>query len=68
MIKEENSNKVRKFIHVLKFTKENNQAKIGRGSEADIKVIHSTVSRIHASIYMKNNKIFLTDLKSKFGT
>jgi hypothetical protein len=44
----------RKFIHVLKFIKgKASVARIGRGSEAETKVINSTVSRLHASINYK---------------
>jgi hypothetical protein len=47
----------RKFIHVLKFMKgKTGVARIGRGSEAEIKVINSTVSRLHASINYKKGK------------
>jgi hypothetical protein len=58
----------RRYIHILKFKKQLAEAKVGRGSEADAKVIHSTVSRVHASFKLENDKITVADLGSKFGT
>lgn len=40
----------------------------GRGHETDVRINDISVSRTHASITLSNNKIFIKDLKSKFGT
>jgi len=41
---------------------------LGRGHEADLRISDISVSRLHAKIYMKNNRYILEDLSSKFGT
>ena len=63
-----NGNNTQKFLHIIKLTRNKYAAKVGRGSEADVKVINSTVSRVHAIISLRNNQIYLSDVDSKFGT
>ncbi len=41
---------------------------IGRSEKADIRIISSQVSKIHAEISIHNNRIFIKDLKSRNGT
>lgn len=41
---------------------------IGRGHDCDIKIQDISVSRHHAVISFKNNKFYIEDHKSKFGT
>ncbi|CAI2383643.1 unnamed protein product [Moneuplotes crassus] len=67
-IKEDFDIKIRKYIHVIKFTKKLTYAKIGRGSEANMRIIHSTVSRVHGVISYRNSQMHIRDLGSKFGT
>ena len=40
----------------------------GRGHETDVRINDISVSRTHALLTLSNNKIFIKDLKSKFGT
>ncbi len=55
-------------IHVLIFIENNYSYIIGRGHENDIRISSISVSRIHSRIYMKDDKFFMEDLGSKFGT
>ena len=41
---------------------------IGRSEECDIKLSDNTISRFHSVITVYNNKIYIKDLSSKFGT
>ena len=41
---------------------------IGRSEECDIKLNDNTISRFHSVITVYNNKIFIKDMSSKFGT
>jgi len=41
---------------------------LGRAHESDIKVNDISVSRVHAFIHFKDNKFYLRDNNSKFGT
>jgi len=47
---------------------EGTELTIGRGDEADITIDNPAISRIHASLELKNGTFFLTDLKSTNGT
>ena len=40
----------------------------GRGNDTQIKISDISVSRNHALIKLENNKFFIEDLLSKFGT
>jgi pSer/pThr/pTyr-binding forkhead associated (FHA) protein len=54
------------FVIILE---ENKKITFGRGQEADIRISDISVSRMHGAISLVNeNKIFLQDLGSKFGT
>jgi len=57
-------------VHILMFLDEveYNCYILGRGHEADLRISDISVSRLHAKIYMKNNRYILEDLSSKFGT
>jgi len=50
-----------KYFHVITLSEKNKIAKLGRGSEADAKVVHTTISRIHAVFTFENNQIKLSD-------
>ena len=47
---------------------ENDKITIGRANESDLIINDISVSRTHSCIILKNKKILLKDLKSKFGT
>ncbi len=54
------------FVIILE---DNKKITFGRGQEADIRISDISVSRMHGAISLVNeNKIFLQDLGSKFGT
>jgi len=56
-----------KSIQVISL-EENEKIVMGRGHETDVRINDISVSRTHAVITLSNNKIFIRDLKSKFGT
>lgn len=56
-----------KSIHVITLEPDSTIV-IGRGHDADLRVNDISVSRIHGTITLSNNKIYLKDLGSKFGT
>jgi pSer/pThr/pTyr-binding forkhead associated (FHA) protein len=41
---------------------------LGRGHESDVRINDISVSRTHASLFFESGKIYIRDLKSKFGT
>lgn len=55
-------------IHVLNFTDNGQQFTMGRGHESQVRVNDISVSRMHAMLKFHENKIYLQDNKSKFGT
>ena len=55
-------------IHVLMFIENESSYILGRGHESDIRITDISVSRSHARIFMKEDKFFMEDLGSKFGT
>ena len=50
------------------FSNDGAPLKVGRGHQCEMRVNDISVSRIHAEIRFENNKFYLKDLKSKFGT
>ena len=56
-----------KFIYVISLEK-SRKLKVGRGHESNILLSDISVSRIHCYMIVENNKIFLEDNDSKFGT
>ena len=56
-----------KSIIVVDFSK-NKVVKIGRARTSDIRIDDITVSRHHASLYVRSEGLFLVDHSSKFGT
>ena len=56
-----------KFIYVISLEK-SRKLKVGRGHEANVLLSDISVSRIHCYMIVENNKIFLEDNDSKFGT
>lgn len=56
-----------KSIHVITLEPDSTIV-IGRGHDADVRVNDISVSRIHGTISISNNRIYLKDLGSKFGT
>jgi FHA domain len=57
-----------KVIHVINMLK-TDEAKIGRGHDADVRITDISVSRLHATVKKTNRGYFyIQDNKSKFGT
>ena len=56
-----------KSIFVISF-KEDKPIKVGRASDADLRLSDISVSRAHAQLTLFNNHLVLIDTKSKFGT
>lgn len=42
--------------------------KIGKGADADMKIVKNTVSHIHARILLEENQYYLEDMNSRNGT
>jgi predicted component of type VI protein secretion system len=42
--------------------------KIGRGHDCDVRISDISVSRFHATMSIQDNKFYIEDHKSKFGT
>ncbi len=40
----------------------------GRGHDTDVRINDISVSRSHADLILINNKVYIKDLRSKFGT
>ena len=55
-------------VAFLYFKNEAQPVLIGRGMDVTWKLQDISVSRVHAQISMKDNKFFLEDMGSKFGT
>ena len=59
-----------KYIYhvIIKSERPISTISIGRSNECDIKLEDSTISRIHSFITIFNNKMYIKDMSSKFGT
>jgi pSer/pThr/pTyr-binding forkhead associated (FHA) protein len=59
-----------KFIFHVIIKSENpiSMINIGRSEECDIELNDNTISRFHSVITVRNNKIYIKDMSSKFGT
>lgn len=55
-------------IVCLYLDKNNSKFSLGRSENNDIVFDDVSVSRNHSIIYKKKNKLYIKDLKSKFGT
>lgn len=55
-------------IHLLYLTKEQNEFKLGRGHESQVRINDISVSRCHAIIKCKDDGFYIEDNTSKFGT
>ena len=64
LCKEKGSNK---GIYVVSFY-EKSIIRIGRGHDNELRVSDISVSRLHSHIFMHNDKFFIQDNQSKFGT
>jgi pSer/pThr/pTyr-binding forkhead associated (FHA) protein len=40
----------------------------GRGHDSDVRISDISVSRVHSKIFLQDNKLYLEDCGSKFGT
>ncbi len=50
------------------FSNEGAALKVGRGHQCEMRVNDISVSRTHAEVRFENNKFYIKDIKSKFGT
>jgi hypothetical protein len=48
--------------------KDRNSVKLGRASEADVRITDISVSRTHAELKLINGSFYISDASSKFGT
>lgn len=55
------------FIYTIKFDVKPS-IYIGRSSACDLKMTDASISRNHALMQLKNNKIYIRDMNSRFGT
>lgn len=67
MVLESDINCLSKAIHVINFEFKK-QYTVGRRVTNDITVSDISVSRAQSSITLRNDKIYVEDLDSKFGT
>ena len=65
MHQEKNTSRI---IHIIKPSPGKDVFRMGRGHESDLRINDISVSRCHAMIKFKENKFFLEDNLSKFGT
>ena len=56
-----------KVVHVF-FLDKCDEFKIGRSVDTDMKIADISVSRIHSYIKVVNNRLYIEDNGSKFGT
>jgi len=56
-----------KSIHIVSLN-ENEKVVMGRATEADVRINDISVSRSHSCLVLSKKKIYIKDLKSKFGT
>ena len=54
-------------LHLI-FSNEGTPMRVGRGHQCEMRVGDISVSRIHAEVRFENDKFYIKDLKSKFGT
>lgn len=55
------------YLFLLNLDKQK-EINVGRFTECDLRINEISVSRYHSKIYKENNKVFIEDLQSKFGT
>jgi predicted component of type VI protein secretion system len=56
-----------KSVHLVTLY-ENEKVVLGRSNDTDVRINDISVSRSHCCLSFTNKKIFLKDMKSKFGT
>ena len=56
------------MIIIFSFPNKKEEYYLGRGHEAAFKISDISISRVHAKFYLKDEKIIIDDLGSKFGT
>ena len=59
-----------KYIYdiIIKSEESNSTFTIGRYNESDIRLVDNTISRVHSILTVVNNKLYIKDMNSKFGT
>ena len=59
-----------KFIYdiIIKSEEPIQAFSIGRYNESDIRLVDNTISRMHSVLTVTNNKLYIKDMNSKFGT
>ena len=66
-IQHEDNQTTNTFIYTIKFDTKS-AVYIGRSSSCDLKMSDVSISRNHALIQLKNSKIYIRDMNSRFGT
>lgn len=56
-----------KYLYIIQM-KDRNVIKIGRASDADVRITDISVSRNHAEVKFVNGSYYVSDFSSKFGT
>lgn len=56
------------MIYVIKHGFRNEEFKLGRGYDSDMRINDISVSRCHAKFKFEDDKFYLQDNLSKFGT
>ena len=57
-----------KFFHILSFDNNKCHITLGRSNDCELSIPELSVSRFHCFIHRDNNKLYLEDNNSKFGT
>ena len=70
LILEKLSNEDNKYKTLYKISLDNNDKliKIGRAKDNDFSILEASISRNHCQLKIKNNRLFLSDWNSKFGS
>ena len=57
-----------RIIHIIKPSANQNEFKLGRGHDSNLRINDISVSRVHSKIRLHEGKFILEDNNSKFGT
>ena len=57
-----------KFIHILSFDNNKTQIRLGRSNDCELSIPELSVSRFHCFIHKEQDKLYIEDNNSKFGT
>ena len=65
LIHEKNTSRL---INIIIPNEEKKEFRLGRGHESDMRISDISVSRLHAILKFKEERFYIEDNKSKFGT